>query len=284
MVYSAIKTDVFERTLIVEQGTDLSVSFNWLLYKFKILSITPGNPVVITTSGNHRLTTNDKVVIRETNCYPVLDGNYVATVISLNSFSVPVSISEVNITPSNLQYEREKDWSDPYYGLLGIPKDIADYTWSAKVANNYTSSAGVSGILGSVTSGSNQVLLNIPNKNLDISAGDTVTIASSGITNSVVRSVIASADKLSGVLETTASATTTVTNAKITRTAGTLATFTINTINAYGEISMSLSASATNALPTEGDRSYYWDLFGTTTGGSKIKLIRGILKVNPSVV
>lgn len=278
-----ITPQVFTKTLVVEQGADLNVSLNWLINKLQISTITIGNPTIINTKGNHRITTNDKVVIRETNCYPVLDGNYQATVITASSFSVPINTTELAVTPIANQYEREVTYTDPYYGFVGIPKDISAYTWTAKVANNYTNSAGVSGVLGSVTNGSNQVLLNIPNKILDISVGDSVTVTGSGITNSIVRSVVSSADKNYGVLETVASATATVSNAKITRTAGTLATFVINTINDYGEITLALSASATNNIPTEGDRSYLWDLFGTSTGGSKIKLVRGNLSINPSV-
>lgn len=280
---NTITPQVFTKTLVVEQGADLNVSFNWLINKLQISTIGIGNPTIINTKGNHRLVTNDKIVIRETNCYPILDGNYQVTVISPNSFSVPVNTTELAVTPTVYQYEREVTYTDPYYGFVGTPKDISGYTWTAKLANNYTSSAGVSGVLGSVTNGSNQVLLNIPNKILDISVGDTVTIAGSGITNSIVKSVVSSADKNYGVLETVASATTTTSNAKITRTAGTLANFVISTITAYGEITLALSASATNSIPTEGDRSYLWDLFGISSTGSKIKLVRGTLKINPSV-
>jgi hypothetical protein len=268
----------------VEQGADLSVSLNWLINKIQISTIVVGNPTVINTKGNHHLISNDKVVIRETNCYPLLDGNYQVTVISANSFSVAVTTSEVAVTSAAYQYEREATYTEPYYGFVGIPKDISGYTWTAKIANNYTNSAGVSGILGSVTTGSNQILLNIPNKILDISVGDTVTIAGSGITNSIVRSIVSSADKNYGVLETVASATSTVSSAKITRTAGIIASFVITTIAAYGEITLALSASATNNIPTEGDRSYLWDLFGTSNTGSKIKLVKGLIKVNPSVI
>lgn len=275
---------IFTKNLILEQGADFSIKFNWLVGKIQIQSIVIGSPIIINTSVPHRLTTNDRVIVRETACYPDINENYQVTVIDTTSFSITGGITEVSVTPDENRGEKESSWTDPYYGFIGIPKNLTGYSWSAKVSNNYSNSAGVSGILGSVVAGSNQVLLNITTNTIKIEVGDFVTITGSGITNSPVKSIISSPNGLNAVIETMSSATTTVTNAKIIKTAGTIAQFLVESVENYGEIILSLAASATANFPIEGDRKYFWDLFGTTLEGSKMKLIKGILEINPSVL
>ena len=275
---------VFTKDIEIEQGADFNLELNWLIAKVQIKTITVGSPIVIETVTAHRLATGDKIIIRESNTYPNIQGNYTVTVIDNFSFSVTGSVTEVNPT---LQYvEKEDTWLDPYYGFIGVPKNITNYSWSAKVANNYNNSAGINGVLGSVATGTNQVLLNIStnNININIEPGDFVTVAGSGITNATVRSVISNPTGTNAVLEVSSSATTTVTNAKISRIAGIIAQFVITANNDYGSIKLNLPASSTNLFPIEGDRKFYWDLFGTTVGGEKTKLVKGKVQINPSVL
>lgn len=51
------------------------------------------NPTVITTNGNHGLTTGDIVYIFNTNSTPLIDGQHEVTVLSPTTFSVPVNVS-----------------------------------------------------------------------------------------------------------------------------------------------------------------------------------------------
>lgn len=58
-----------------------------------ISAITQANPAVITTVGNHGLTTGDKVLISGSDSSPVVDGDQAVTVISDTTFSVSVNTS-----------------------------------------------------------------------------------------------------------------------------------------------------------------------------------------------
>lgn len=57
-----------------------------------ITAISAANPTVI-TSVAHGLTTGDSIVIEGTNSTPILSGLYVATVLTVNTFSVPVTVT-----------------------------------------------------------------------------------------------------------------------------------------------------------------------------------------------
>jgi hypothetical protein len=275
---------VTTKTITVEQGADFSTKLNWLLRKIPISGITSGSPTVISTGIPHRLSNGDKIILRETTTYPGINNNYQVTVISPNTFSITQSTSEVSITESRDSLEKETNWPEPYYGFIGIPNNLTGYSWSAKVSNNYSNSGGIEGVVGSVALGSNQVLLNTTSNNLDIEVGDLITVVGSGITNQPVKSIAKTPYRLNAVLEFFVTATSTVANTKVSRTSGTIAQFLIETTDDYGEIVISLPASTTSQIPIEGDRKYFWDLFGTTTEGSKIKLIKGTLEINPSVL
>ena len=275
---------VTTKTITVEQGADFSTKLNWLTRKIPIGSITKGSPTVINTGISHRLSNGDKIILRETTTYPSINNNYQVTVMSPSTFSITQSTSEISITESQNSLEKETNWTDPYYGFVGIPKNLTGYSWSAKISNNYSNSGGIEGVVGSVAAGRNQVLLNTTSNNLDIAVGDLITVVGSGITNQPVKSIAKTPYRLSAVLEFFVTATSTVTNTKVSRSSGTMAQFLVETVDDYGEIVISLPASTTLQIPTEGDRKYFWDLFGTTLQGSKVKLIKGILEINPSVL
>ena len=275
---------VTTKTITVEQGADFSTKLNWLIRKIPIESITSGSPTVISTGVPHRLSNGDKIILRETTTYPSINNNYQVTVISPNTFSITQSTSEISITESHDSLEKETNWTDPYYGFVGIPNNLTGYSWSAKISNNYSNSGGIEGVVGSVAAGRNQVLLNTTGNDLDIAVGDLITVAGSGITNQPVKSIAKTPYRSSAVLEFFVTATSTVTNMRVSRSSGTIAQFLVETVADYGEIVISLPASTTLQIPIEGDRKYFWDLFGTTLQGSKVKLIKGILEINPSVL
>ena len=275
---------VTTKTITVEQGADFSTKLNWLTRKIPIGSITKGSPTVISTGIPHRLSNGDKIILRETTTYPSINNNYQVTVISPNTFSITQSTSEISITESHDSLEKETNWTDPYYGFVGIPNNLTGYSWSAKISNNYSNSGGIEGVVGSVAAGRNQVLLNTTGNDLDIAVGDLITVAGSGITNQPVKSIAKTPYRSSAVLEFFVTATSTVTNMRVSRSSGTIAQFLVETVDDYGEIVISLPASTTSQIPIEGDRKYFWDLFGTTLQGSKVKLIKGTLEINPSVL
>ena len=276
---------VTTKTITVEQGADFSTKLNWLIRKIPITSITSGSPTVINTGIPHRLSNGDKIVLRETTTYPNINNNYQVTVISPSSFSVAQATSEVSITENRDSREKETNWTGSYYGFVGIPNNLTGYSsWSAKISNNYSNSRGIEGVVGSVALGSNQVLLNTADGNINIEVGDLITVAGSGITAQRVRSVAKTPFRLNAVLEFFVTATSTVANARVSKTSGPIAQFLIETVGDYGEIVISLPASTTSQIPIEGDRKYFWDLFGTTTEGNKVKLIKGVLEINPSVL
>jgi hypothetical protein len=275
---------VTTKTIVIEQGADFSTKLNWLIRKIPITTITIGSPGIISTGTPHRLSNGDKIILRETNTYPGINSNYQVTVISPDTFSIEQGINEVDITDQRDSLEKEPNWIAPYYGFVGVPNNLTGYSWSAKISNSYSNSGGIEGVIGSVVVGNNQVLLNATSNNLNIEVGDLVTVSGSGITSQPVKSIAKTPHRLNAVLEFFVTATHTVTNAKVLITPGNIAQFLIETIGDYGEIVLSLPASTTSLIPIEGDRKYFWDLFGTTMSGSKVKLIKGILEINPSVL
>lgn len=62
-------------------------------YSDTISGNTLANPTVVTTSGNHGLTSGDTVVITGSNSTPSINGTHVVTVISPTTFSIPVNVT-----------------------------------------------------------------------------------------------------------------------------------------------------------------------------------------------
>jgi hypothetical protein len=60
---------------------------------FAINNISAATPTIITTSQVHGFETGYRVSIGKTNSTPVVDGNYIITALSPNTFSIPITVS-----------------------------------------------------------------------------------------------------------------------------------------------------------------------------------------------
>lgn len=80
----------FSPNLPKRRPGDVSIAGNGSVV---IASNSAANPTVISTVGNHGLTTGDVITISGSNCIPSINGNRIVTVLTSTTFSIPVAVT-----------------------------------------------------------------------------------------------------------------------------------------------------------------------------------------------
>jgi hypothetical protein len=86
-----------------------------------ITNIAAGNPTVITTSAPHGLQNGRIILINGSNSTPSIDGSYTVTILTNNTFTIPVSVKQAGTTGSiNVQNSNFSDILASYNGIINL--------------------------------------------------------------------------------------------------------------------------------------------------------------------
>lgn len=117
-----------------------------------ISNISVANPTVVTTVGNHNLTTGDLILVSGSDSTPTINGSRAVTVVTATTFTVPVNVTVqgttgsyvlANSTEGAVGYQQVTALSG-FTGFVGKLRDSADDTTYADLITfaNVTSAPG----------------------------------------------------------------------------------------------------------------------------------------------